>query len=246
MEKNDDILNSVSWGEAARKLLANLEKIIPGLPAVMILRHSERGEILDPSNIDIDLTPRGLRAAYEFGIGLPLEHTYCFFHSPVTRCRETAEKIMEGFQKKGGTIKSFKPMVSLSKIRISDITEEERARFTREIFDHIANNRWSDVLMKLISGYFPPKNLSQMYQERAQLTALEVLKILSKASPSDIIIFVSHDLHIAFYLFYWAGILQTERIQFLDGFIFQYFDDNVTFLHRDIKKEDIAPSWMKN
>ncbi|MHA1727726.1 MAG: histidine phosphatase family protein [Promethearchaeota archaeon] len=238
MTDNLKVLNSVPWGKPALALLSHAKDLIADVPAIILVRHSERNDIQKVEDFGkLGLNPRGLQAAYEFGNNLPTDRTYHFFHSPVSRCRETAEKIREGIKDQGVegvVVNPLKEMRSLARIYI--INESYLKYMER---DH------SFFVYNWLAGHYPPWEIN-LSQNVTQRIGLELEKILQSVDPNAFIICASHDLQVTAMLFHWAGILLTEDyIQFLDGFIFQYFDGKLIFYYKNGKKEIYPPYWWK-
>ena len=72
---------------------------------VVLLRHPPRGEPKERGKgyVSIPLTPEGERMAFELGRELPKEALVRVFHSPVPRCKETAQFMLEGIVSRGGS-----------------------------------------------------------------------------------------------------------------------------------------------
>lgn len=69
----------------------------------LVLRHSIREEIQDARNSEgANLTEEGRLLAEDFGSKIPKDRYVRLFHSPVERCKETADLILKGFQRDGG------------------------------------------------------------------------------------------------------------------------------------------------
>jgi hypothetical protein len=82
--------------------------------AVLVIRHAEREPIPDPLKPELaELTPAGMQAARELGARLGDFRVLRFFHSPVKRCRQTAECIAEGARTLGLVVGEPRPVVSL-------------------------------------------------------------------------------------------------------------------------------------
>jgi broad specificity phosphatase PhoE len=73
-------------------------------PVTMMIRHAERFPIRDMGNpMDALLTEKGKRDAYEYGKKAAGLSPVTLLHSPVERCRQTAENIARGIRDSGGT-----------------------------------------------------------------------------------------------------------------------------------------------
>lgn len=94
--------SSVLYGDY---LLAALASLPEGAPAVLFARHAERYTIEGAASPDdVPLTPAGEEAARLFGSRLPTARFLRLFHSPILRCKTTAELIAGGFAAAGGQV----------------------------------------------------------------------------------------------------------------------------------------------
>lgn len=228
-------LTTVSWGKPALKLLQYCEKLNDDLPAVMIIRHSERFE---PKNLEeihkASLTPRGKNLAKEFGNTLPKNRTYRLFYSPSERTKETAIKIQEGIHENG---------VKTESICISNILSH--VLNVNDKFNYYLNRDMGDFLSNWMSYRYPPWEIEEcaIFARRA---AFEVFDNLHTLKRNVMDIYVSHDLFIGSFLFFWFGInTTTEWINYLDGFIFQIKDNIFHLFHKSGVKEIFSPYWLK-
>jgi broad specificity phosphatase PhoE len=74
------------------------------IPASVIIRHAERFEISAMKNaLEILLTEKGKEDARNLGKEIEVNFPVTLFHSPVTRCKETADMILNGLEDKGVT-----------------------------------------------------------------------------------------------------------------------------------------------
>lgn len=76
----------------------------PGVPYSLLIRHAERQEISDVMKMfDALLTEKGRADAFALGGKLASTGSIVLYHSPVARCRETAEMIAAGIIDAGGS-----------------------------------------------------------------------------------------------------------------------------------------------
>ncbi len=72
-------------------------------PVALVLRHAERFSVRNLKNpLDALLTEKGKTDSVEFGRGLADLTPMTLYHSPVERCRQTAEGIVRGIRESGG------------------------------------------------------------------------------------------------------------------------------------------------
>ncbi|MHB9110220.1 MAG: histidine phosphatase family protein [Armatimonadota bacterium] len=104
------------------RLLAALSALPAGAPAVLFIRHSERYDIEQAAKPDeVMLTPAGEEAARAFGGRLPPARRLRVYHSPMPRCRVTAERIAEGFAAAGGQVTFYGVLDGLCRIYLTDL-----------------------------------------------------------------------------------------------------------------------------
>ncbi|MFW9896746.1 MAG: histidine phosphatase family protein, partial [Candidatus Thorarchaeota archaeon] len=91
------------WTEEARDIIKHLKNSVFEPKCIVILRHSQRYEpSLDDEHQYMELTPQGRSISRFFGSKLPKNRIIRLFHSPVNRCKETAEEIHKGYEDIGG------------------------------------------------------------------------------------------------------------------------------------------------
>lgn len=240
------ILESVEWGKPALALLAQCNELDTELPAVMHIRHTERPNAT-PEDMErarrtgrshILSTEKGKEAAYEFGTRLTLDRTYRFYHTPVDRTKETAEKIHEALLERGAS-STFNGVMS------SQTMGDRNKRLEYIIRDRILDGSYANprpVLIKWVAGGYPPWEIepSLMF---AQRVSMETMNNLASAQ-SGMDVYVSHDMWIGMLLMHWFGIVPDEdNVKFLDGFILQLKPENMHVYTKDGKKETYYPYW---
>ena len=110
---------SLQFGD---RLLAALAALPASAPAVLFIRHAERYDIDFSANPDeVMLTPAGEEAARAFGARLPLASRLRVYHSPMPRCRVTAERIAEGFAAAGGQVTFEGVLAGLCRVYLTDL-----------------------------------------------------------------------------------------------------------------------------
>lgn len=236
MDEDAKVLKAVPWGAPALALLSHAKDLVPDAPAIVMVRHSERDDMRKAK--DLRATPlneRGKQAAFEFGRGLPSGRAYHFYHSPLDRCRQTAEGIRNGVKEQGGTVEDITALESL----VSGYLDGDK-------YVHFMFRDGVPFIYNWLAGHYPPR-VMEPFQNVAQRTAAEMVKRLQTANASDTFVCVSHDHQVTAYLFHWAGILATDSyIQFLDGFILQQVDEKLIVYHKNGKKELFSPYWWKS
>jgi broad specificity phosphatase PhoE len=109
------------------ELLRTIHALPTDAPAAAFLRHAERHPIADVNDpAKAELTQRGWQAAEAFGAAIQGFAQVRLFHSPVKRCRQTAEAIAAGVTKRGGTVDLVGPENALGIDYILDLKEAGR------------------------------------------------------------------------------------------------------------------------
>jgi hypothetical protein len=116
-------------------LLETLRSLPAHTNAAAFLRHAERFPILaDTDHTLAELTPSGHAAAEAFGTRIEGFVRVRIFHSPVKRCRQTAEGIARGWASRGGVVEIVGAADALGVDYILD--PAEAARLATEHGDH--------------------------------------------------------------------------------------------------------------
>ena len=148
----------------------------------MLLRHAERGPILDPiGGLTVPLTARGVADAVALGQQLAGLGPFALRHSPLKRCRQTADALAAGIELAGGAVTQNEPLEQLGGPYLRQ--PERLAALTRSLGGDFVRAWFDDEL---------PREVVQPVAAaaRGQLDAL--LDALPHDSPHSGI-FVSHD-----------------------------------------------------
>lgn len=109
------------------ELLKTLHSLPTGVPAAVCLRHAQRFPIADASDPTLaEITPDGATAAEAFGAHLRGFDCVRLFHSPIKRCRQTAECIARGVAATGCPVTIAGPEPTLGVDYILDLKEAGR------------------------------------------------------------------------------------------------------------------------
>lgn len=185
-------------------------------------------------------TEIGKQAAFEFGESLPDTRVYRVYHSPVARATETAEQIHEGLLSQGAD-SQLKGVF----LRVHDIQVKRLDYLQRDVRD-VGSPNARPYFINLVSEHFPPWEI-ESGSLIAKSHAVIMMDNLKSATPENFDIYVSHDVYLAVFLFYWFGIMPDERwIEFLDGFIMQLKEERMHAYTKDGKKEAYYPYWWKS
>lgn len=109
------------------ELLATIRSLPQDTDAAVFLRHAERFAIVDYADPTLaELTPSGIAAAEAFGALLQGFERVRIFHSPVKRCRQTAEGIARGAADRVRSVEVAGPEDALGVDYILDLQEAGR------------------------------------------------------------------------------------------------------------------------
>lgn len=197
--------------------LDDLRSALDAGPAVALLRHGPRGPVTDPrTGNDVPLTPEGETLARELGnaIGGLLQRgdVVHLAHSPVLRCRQTAEAIGGGVSERGarvalvGARDHLGGPYLLETKRALDLAAELGNGFVRKWFD-------GEVAAALVQ----PRAIAARVQVESALDAL------GDAGGPRLAVLVSHDWNLMLVREHYFGVRHEDAgwIDFLDGVAIQ-------------------------
>ncbi|OGD57809.1 hypothetical protein A3K78_02280, partial [Candidatus Bathyarchaeota archaeon RBG_13_52_12] len=204
------ILERQAWGKPVIQLLAQCKTLAENKPATIIIRHSERANIEKQSEMrTAGLTDVGMEASRCFGQLLPERRSIFVYHSPVARCRETAECILEGAKSSGIRAEAR------GDLRILEGPKSDWVKFGDSLI-----RDWPNSINYWLSGRYSSSivELSLDYSKRASVE----LDAEPGPDPNALILYVAHDMPILALLFHWFGVSPNlENASFLNGFMFQ-------------------------
>ena len=191
---------------------------------VLLMRHSAREYAEGLHDAKNPLTEEGRMLSLRFGENLPSGLTLRAYHSPVGRCKETAERILSGYASKGGVTTRYRRVEGLGVFYVLDQMKMYRAMhadggllpFTEKWF---AGRQPADILMP------------------ARAAALALLDVLREKLGSDpdvqkLDICVSHDLSVLTLLDQLLGQPSSKfgNVEYLEA-IAVYYLENKLVLH---------------
>jgi hypothetical protein len=195
----------------------------------LLIRHSNRYPI--PKGVkehqDVPLTTQGRKLAFQFGKKLPRSYSIRLFHSPIPRCKETAEYLMKGFQNNYG---SAKLMGEKDFLYINLIDQREIVRILERIGHHNFGYSW--LKGKLDQGIIEPP------QKVASKIIKSIFTLMKNGIQNSIDIHITHDLNILSVREVISPI-QNENFdwpEYLDGIIVTQNEEKVTLIWREISK----------
>jgi len=202
----------------------------------MHIRHSERPPITSRSELGVALTEQGRNAAFEMGTQLPGDRSYRLYHSPSDRAIETAEEIHRG-------LRSIDAEACMGGVFLHPHNDQEK--FWGYLVRDVKSDKMTarPFFINWANGHYPPWEVEPclIFAQRA---ASVMMKNLGKLDSSGFDIYVSHDVWVALYLFFWFGMMPSvDWIEFLDGFILQQSDERMNVYSKYGKKEAYYPYW---
>jgi len=222
------------WTKEARLIIEGIKKFPAATNLIMFLRHSHREAILNVEHMaNLGLTEQGKQIARIFGSKLPLDKSIRIYYSTVTRCKETAESIIDGFEDAGGKGKLIGPFKPLFFI------EGEGEYIVKQIFD----NPDKELINRWAAGHFPEEKIQPLHKY-SQETAKKIFNMNKEAPNNSIDIYLTHDLQIMALRFSWFGLDPcTYWVSYLGGFVLLKNEHNTKLLNNGKIQEVKAPHW---
>lgn len=190
----------------------------PGNVAAM-LRHAERFPILDPNDPTLaELTPDGMEAASLMGTRIEGFQELRLFHSPVKRCRQTAEFLAQGAKSRGIKVELCGESLDLGVFYILDLIETGKM--------HVKHG---DDFIRLWFSGLVREGIVQEPELIAQRKVAHIAKHLAETTTAGrrLDLHISHDWNIIILREMLLGITheQSGWLNFLDGITFVPFED---------------------
>ncbi len=233
----ESLWQNSDWTLRAREVLNAIEQFPKNSKLILVLRHSHRNEPKGEEKLyKLALTDLGHAMAKRFGEGLPQERPIRLFHSVVERCQETAEDILEGFERKSGR--------GIIKGVIEPLFYAGTApNYFIEVFKNDSPLRF---LYRWAAGHFSPKNIMS-FQKYSEHAANIIWNGLKNAPESSIDIHVTHDIFLIALRYGWFGLPPKEEwVPFLGGFAFIVHDEKIKLFDNNEFIEMDTPYWWKN
>jgi hypothetical protein len=217
------------------ELLETLKTLSAEAKSAAILRHAPRFPIVDPTEPTLaEITAEGAIAAENFGRSIAGFDSIRLFHSPVKRCRQTAECIAHGAQNAGLTIEHVGSEAALGVDYILDLSEAGRLTTLHgENFVRL----WHD-------GQIAPKVI-RATKQIAEAKLVYLTRKLQEAAPHGrrLDLHVSHDWNILVLRELMLGVLHEEAgwLDFLDGLSFSLCTDRLEARYRAHARTQTLP-----
>lgn len=221
METSTGRLHAHSWLVALQELPAD------GSAAVFI-RHAERYPIIDvTSHAQVLLTPQGEADAVVTGSLLPPDRCVRLWHSRVRRCKQTAERIAEGFATAGGRVELAGELESLCGSFVRD--SDGFSALTRQ---HGGN----DFIRSWFDGCFDPAVIDPRDVAAARLLSV-AQEALGTSQPDSLNLLVTHDWEIMTMRETYLGVRHEDVgwAEYLDGLAMAWDGHTTQFAWREFR-----------
>jgi len=217
------------------ELLKTIKTLATDGNSAAMLRHAARFPIVDPTEPTLaEITAEGAAAAENFGRGIAGFECVRLFHSPVKRCRQTAECIARGALKAGLIVEHLGPEPALGVDYILDMTEA--GRLTTLHGDHFVR-LWHD-------GQIDPK----VIRATKQIAETKLVYLASKLQEPCLAgrrldLHVSHDWNILVLRELLLGVLHEDAgwLNFLDGLAFSLCAGRLEARYRSYARAQTLP-----
>ena len=234
-KKYIDIWKNADWCFQARSIIQGLPKFHKNAKIVLFLRHSHRKSSNDPLELQkLGLTAKGYEIAKIFGTSLPKKRSLQIYHSPSPRCQETAESIVEGFRKIGGSGNLMGTTSPLNK------TKSNKEFITIQALKY----RGIKFIQHWHDDFFPKESIVP-FSDYCTNVYKQIKDNLMKTPNGGLNIQISHDLFIIGLRYGWFNrIIENEWVSFLGGFAVSFHNGQFTLL--DIGNISIEPIQLWN
>jgi broad specificity phosphatase PhoE len=226
-------LDTAPWAWNARLLLESARRLRDDLPAYLFVRHSHR---LDPmTEQDPAITDEGWAVATEFGQQLAgtSDRRYTIVHSPLRRCRETAEALQAGIEVAGGISTVDGPRDELLYLE-GEIQEPNREGEGN--LDYV--NYWA-------FGLYAPEIVEPATHYGRRVAEMVLSIPIPEGDPATTVILVSHDDRLQAFRAVATGIPVDDRwMPYLGGYILQFPSGRLVVYHRAQHGKSVPyPCW---
>jgi len=217
------------------ELLKTLETLPVDGSSAAILRHAARFPIVDPTRPTLaEITPEGAVAAEDWGRRITGFDRVRLFHSPVKRCRQTAECIARGAQKTGLQIEHLGAEAALGVDYILDLAKA--GQLTAQHDEHFVRLWMAGQIASEV--IWPTTRIAT-----AKLDYLARKLQEPSASGRRLDLHVTHDWNILTLRELMLGVRHEEAgwLDFLDGLAFSLIADRLEAVYRGHKRSQRLP-----
>jgi len=209
-----------------QEILHTLRALDTRRVVALLIRHAERFPIVDVTDpTQAELNPAGRAAATALGARLEGFSRLRLFHSPVTRCQQTAECIARGAASAGLAVELVGPQDPLGIDYILDLAEA--GRLTALHGDHFVR-LW-------FSGRISPRVIRPAAEIAAEKLAYLTARLDEAAGPGRLDLHISHDWNTIILRELMLGVRHEEAgwLDFLDGVAFEPKPGALQAVYRD-------------
>jgi hypothetical protein len=192
-----------------------------GRPRALLVRHAAREEIRSARDIiDAQLTEAGHADAADFGETLTSFDAVRAMHSPILRCGQTAEGIVDGFSLAGGEATVGGPLPAIGGAYIRD---------PARVFLTFASDR-TGFLRTWFDGRIPDDVIAPL-PEVAQIQIDGIAAAWRGRDPTELQVFVTHDWNLLALREEVMGLRHEEAgwVEFLEGVVLTRHGDEIVF-----------------
>ena len=222
------------WTLQARKIIESIPNFSKNSSLIIILRHSHRIDTADMQlMVNLGLTDMGKEITRIFGSKLPKSKYVKLYHSTVSRCKETADSILDGFKNIGGLGEVIGPIEPLYSIgNEPDFVLKMAYKYPGAKFI----NRWA-------IGLFPNKYIKNFTTYSIEAAT----RIWNQSNESKFInIHITHDLILMALKYGWFGIApDKDWVNLLGGFIMAILKDKIILSDQNGFHTYELPHWFR-
>ncbi len=216
-------------------LLTTLRTLSPEGRSAAMLRHAARFPIVDPTDpTAAEITPEGAATAEALGRRLSGYDRLRLFHSPVKRCRQTAECLAQGARQAGLVIEQVTPEDTLGVDYILDL--KEAGRLTVLYGDHFVR-RWMEGLI--------PEDVIRPTRAIMEEKLDYLLRKLAEpaAAGRRLDLHISHDWNVMVLRELLLGLRHEAAgwLTFLDGLVFTQCGSQLEVVYHDHRRTQRHP-----
>jgi len=190
----------------------------------IIMRHADREHIKQGVNEDEPINEAGRINSIELGEKLALFNSVKIFTSPIGRCIQTGEAILQGFKKQGCTSES------------SMLGEPGPFVFDRKLASKVFNEYGC---IRTVENQIAGQRLEgvRSVEEGGGLLKNYVLSEMQVNNKENLLIFITHDAILAPFIYLYTGekFNKEHWVDFLDGVIFIKENENVQLIRNGEK-----------
>lgn len=220
---------------SGQELLHTIHSLPPADAVAAMLRHAARYPIADPTDpTQAELTPEGAQSAVAFGTRIRGFGQVRLFHSPVKRCRQTAECIARGAGAAGLAVDLVGAQEELGIDYIFDLPEA--GRLTAQHGEHLVRLWFSGQVAPTVLR--PARAIAT---DKLGYLAARLREPVTHGRRLDL--HISHDWNILILRELMLGVRHEDTgwLEFLDGVVFTAMAERLRAVYRQTNTEQPLP-----